>query len=116
MKEIIASCGIKCHECPAYIATKENNDTKRAEVAKLWSKEFKADIKLEDINCHGCHATDSVLFNHCRVCEIRKCSLEKKLDNCAECEDYSCKKLEDFFNYVPDAKITLDKVNLNLKN
>ena len=44
MDEIIAFCGITCHECGAFLATRDDNDEKRAEVAQLWSKEFKADL------------------------------------------------------------------------
>jgi len=32
--EKIGYCGIKCDECPAYLATKEDDASKLAEVAK----------------------------------------------------------------------------------
>jgi hypothetical protein len=51
---MIAICGIKCNECPAFLATQENDDLKRKEVAEMWSKEFQAAFKPEDINCDGC--------------------------------------------------------------
>jgi hypothetical protein len=34
LKEMIAFCGLGCHECGAFLATKENNNQKRAKVAK----------------------------------------------------------------------------------
>ena len=54
MNEMIAVCGLDCSKCGAFLATKENDDQKRAEVAQEWSKRFKIDIKPEDINCGAC--------------------------------------------------------------
>ena len=53
MEKMIAFCGLACHECSALLATKANDDGKRAEVAKLWSKQFNTDIKPEDILKRG---------------------------------------------------------------
>jgi len=110
MDEMIAYCGLLCHMCPALLATRSDDDEKRAEVAKLWSKEFKTKIKPEDVNCDGCLQDDGNLFNHCKVCEIRKCGKEKGVVNCAYCDDYSCEKLEKFFQMVPDSKRLLDDI------
>jgi len=56
MEKMISRCGLVCTECPAYIATQEDDDKKREEVAELWSKQFKMDIKPKDVNCVGCLA------------------------------------------------------------
>lgn len=53
MNKMIAFCGLTCTECLAFIATREDNDKKKEKVAKIWSKEFKCEIKPEDINCDG---------------------------------------------------------------
>lgn len=63
MKEIIAFCGLDCNECGAFLATRENNDQKRAEVAQEWSRLFKVEVKPEDINCEGCLSDGGRLFN-----------------------------------------------------
>jgi len=110
MTQNIAFCGLDCGKCGAYLATKEDSDEKRAEVAKMWSKMFNAEIKSEQINCYGCHSVEGPRFNHCEVCEIRKCGLEKEVDNCALCSEYSCDKLEAFFKMAPDAKANLEKL------
>ena len=34
---MIACCGLDCSKCEGYLATQEDNDAKRAEVAKKWS-------------------------------------------------------------------------------
>ena len=107
---MISICGLPCGECGAYIATRENDDQKRKEVAELWSKEYKSDIKPEDINCKGCASDSDVLFSFTQVCEIRKCGKEKKVLNCAYCEDYACEKLEKFFEMAPIAKEKLEEI------
>ncbi len=114
MNEIIAICGLACHECGAFLATKDNDDQKRAEVAQLWSKEFKTDIKPEDINCNSCLAGNENVFAHCKVCEIRKCGQEKAVLNCAHCSEYACERLENFFQLVPDNKKRLDGIKSTL--
>ncbi len=106
---LTACCGLDCSKCEAYIATQANDDNKRAEVAKKWSAMYSADIKPEDINCSGC-SPEGPKFSHCDVCEIRKCCMEKELENCAGCGMYACDKLENFFKIVPDARTALDKL------
>ncbi len=112
MENMIGTCGIVCTACPAFIATKNDDNNAREELAKKWSKEFKSDIKSEHINCDGCLSTSGKLFTHCAVCEIRKCGHEKKVENCAVCEQYGCEKISNFHKMVPDAKKVLD----NIKN
>ena len=107
-KEMIAYCGIKCSECPAYIATQKNDDALRAETAKKWSEMFKSDIKASDINCDGCPSDSPRLFSYCATCEIRKCAREKKLATCAACPEYSCQKLDAFLTQVPEARKVLE--------
>ncbi len=111
---MIAFCGLDCHGCEAFLATKNDDDEKRAEVAKLWSKQYNAEIKPSDINCEGCHSDSGNIFSHCTVCEIRKCGQEKEIDNCAGCSEYACEKLGMLFKMMPDAKRRLDDINSNL--
>ena len=114
MDKMVAFCGIACTECPAFLATQKDDNSERKKVAETWSKEFKAEIKPEDINCDGCLSESGQLFGHCEVCEIRKCGLEKRVQNCAHCADYACEKLDDFLNQVPDVKNTLKEIRKNL--
>jgi hypothetical protein len=110
MEKMIAVCGLVCSDCPAFIATQKDDDEERKKVAETWCKEFKVDVKPEDINCDGCVADSQRLFNYPKVCEIRKCGLEKKLKNCAYCDEYACEKLTDFFKMAPQAKTNLDEI------
>lgn len=105
---IVAYCGLDCSTCEAYIATQENDDSKRKQVAENWSKMFSAQIKPEEINCNGCHS--DLLFSHCKVCEIRKCGKVRKLSTCGECEDYSCDRLKEIHDHDSSAKKRLDEI------
>lgn len=109
MEKLISYCGLNCAECPALQATKENDDNKRAETAKIWSKIYNADIKPEDINCEWCKS-EGVHFNYCNVCDIRKCCIEKEIENCAYCSEYACEKLSKFFEVAKEAKVSLDEI------
>ncbi|HEY44055.1 MAG TPA: DUF3795 domain-containing protein [Anaerolineae bacterium] len=111
---MIAFCGLDCHQCGAFLATRKNNDAKRREVAELWSKEFGADIQPQDINCDGCLSEGGILFHHCEVCEIRNCGKDKAIQNCAYCAEYACDKLENFFSMVPEARVQLDRIRSGL--
>ena len=110
MNALIGVCGSLCNECDAFVATRNVDDEKRAEVAKLWSEKYHADIKPEDINCTGCLSEGGCHFNYCNVCEIRKCGMNKGVVSCAYCDDYVCDKLQEFFRTVPDARKRLDNM------
>lgn len=114
MKEIVSICGLPCSECGAYLATINNDDEKRREVAVLWSKQYGADIKPEDINCESCLSDSENVFSHPKVCEIRKCGKERRVLNCAYCSEYACEQLQKFFEMVPDARQRLDKIKTGL--
>ena len=108
--EQISFCGTVCTECPAFLATQEDADDKRREIAVLWSKQYNAEITPEDVNCDGCLSVDGRLFFHCNVCEVRRCGQEKGLSNCAYCDNYGCEKLQPIFELAPAAKATLDEI------
>lgn len=114
MEKIIAYCGITCTECPAFIATQNDDNAKRKETAELWSKQFGQPMKAEDINCEGCTPVAGKELAYCAICEIRKCGLGHKVVNCAYCPDYACEKLEKFFQPAPELKATLDKIRKGL--
>ena len=111
---MIAFCGIICTSCSAFLATQKDDDNERKKVAAQWSKMYKSDIKPDDINCVGCLEESEILFNHCKICEIRKCGMEKDVDNCAYCDEYACDKVKQFHEHNPNLKKTLDDIKLNV--
>lgn len=110
MKTLIAYCGLDCATCSAYIATQKNDNNERKKVAEEWSKTYNANIKPEDINCDGCTSDSTRLFNYPKECKIRKCGIEKGVENCAGCSEYACNQLKEFFKMVPSAETTLNKI------
>lgn len=106
---LIACCGLDCSKCEGYLATKDDDDSKRKEVAKKWSVMYGGDIKPGDINCSGCRP-EGPKFTYCNVREIRKCCMEKGLENCAGCDMYACEKLEEFFKMAAEARKALDNL------
>jgi len=107
-QRIVGACGIVCSACPAYIATQKNDDALRAKTATEWSAMYHADIRPENIHCDGCPGAGPRLFAHCLECEIRACAHGRKLVTCAPCPEYACRKLQEFFAMVPQARETLD--------
>ena len=107
---MIAFCGIECTECPAYIATQNDDPEGRERVARRWSIDFQMNLTSEDMLCDGCLHIGKRLCSHCMICRIRKCGMEKQIGNCALCEEYPCAKLQDFFKTVPEARTRLDEI------
>ncbi|MFO8010539.1 MAG: DUF3795 domain-containing protein [Dehalococcoidia bacterium] len=110
---MIAYCGVNCGECGAFIATRDSDEAKRAEVAREWSAKFGVEMQPEVINCMGC-ASDGPLFFYCGMCDIRKCAMERGLLNCAHCSEYPCEKLEAFFKMAPESRRWLDEIRKGL--
>lgn len=107
---MIAFCGLVCTDCPAYMATKNNDKEALRKVAEQWSKEFGANFAPEDCICDGCRAFDARVIAYCGQCQIRSCGIAKGVENCAQCAEYACEGLSRFFGNVPSARATLDAV------
>ena len=114
MARMIAMCGLDCYKCGAFLATRDDDDEKRTETARLWSELYGVEIKPVDIKCTGCLTVGEVKFHHCAVCEIRKCGIGRGVDNCAHCEDYVCERLTEFFRMAPECKSSLDAIRAAL--
>jgi hypothetical protein len=109
-KKILAYCGIDCSACPAYIATRNDDDVLRAETARKWSELYGTERKIDDINCDGCPGDSGRLFVYCGACEVRACAREKKVATCASCPEYSCARLDAFCAVMPTARTLLEKL------
>jgi hypothetical protein len=116
MEKMIAYCGIICSECPAYVATQANDRAALEEVAAQWREQYNSpEITADSILCDGCLAgEDARLAGYCAVCEIRACGAERRVANCAHCNDYACEKLEGFFIHASDAQAVLEGIRSGL--
>lgn len=100
MKKLIAYCGLDCEKCDAYVATKNNDDELRKEVAKKWSELNSVEITPEMINCEGCRMGGKKTPYCQSYCEIRKCAAGKKNETCGDCSEMeSCKTLKPIIEY-----------------
>ncbi len=105
----IGNCGIDCSGCPAYLATKEKDTSKLVELAKQWSSD-EMSFNAEEMVCDGCQGPR--VFKWANECPPRMCGVEKGHNTCADCEEYSCEKLESAWKMMSDkgeaAKKNLD--------
>ncbi len=104
MSKMIAFCGLNCSQCPSFLATRNNDDAARKKTAAMYAEKFGFNIKPEDINCDGCLSNSGKRLSYCSTCDIRKCGLEKGVENCAFCTDQPCEKLLAFHSFAPEAK------------
>ena len=108
MQEIIARCGLPCNECEAYIATINNDEAEITRVAAEWSEKYGAEIGPADVWCEGCHADSGHQSSYCKnFCAVKKCAVEKEVENCGHCREFVCATLQDFLNLglnVPEYK------------
>ncbi|MFZ5643804.1 MAG: DUF3795 domain-containing protein [Bacillota bacterium] len=107
MDKMMAYCGLICSGCDAYKATVNNDDAQRQKIAEEWSKAYGADIKAEHINCLGCNSEKRLAY--CGMCQIRACCIEKRYNNCSDCESFGCEKLSEIFKHDPGARERLEK-------
>lgn len=96
MNETMAYCGLICEECPAFIATRNEDMEALAKLAVEWGDEGDA-FTAEDMMCDGCTARGRI-FTWCRECELRNCAPKRGVATCAHCPDYEgCDKLQRLF-------------------
>ena len=119
MNEIIAYCGLTCHNCQIYLATREKDQEKRkkmrVEIARMIKKQYGTEYKPDDISdCDGCKTEGGRLFSGSKDCHIRKCAGEKGIENCAHCSEYPCGELEKVFAKEPEIKKRLEELRSKL--
>lgn len=109
MSKIVAYCGLICNDCPAFIATENNDLEQKVKLSQEWSSpNYK--VSPEDVNCTGCHADSKMVFKFCNECEIRICGVKKEIKNCGYCSEYPCSRLDIPFENTPENKDRLDQI------
>jgi hypothetical protein len=116
MENKLGCCGLKCEECPVFIAAAINDKELKAKIVKEWSLLYadylEKPLEPKDINCEGCHSENT--FVSCKKCPMRKCCGEKGYKTCASCNEYlSCGMLNGFFAFPhQQAKENLDALRV----
>ena len=108
MEKLIAYCGMDCAECPAYLATKNNDQSLREKTAAEWTIMHDYAFTPDMINCTSCKC-DGAKICYCSMCCVRKCAIEKGVAECAACaEAATCETIKNFNEYVAEAKKKLE--------
>ncbi len=91
MKDYLSPCGLYCGACSILIAHRENDSSLKEKLAQVYG------MKPEDLHCTGCMSTDEKeIFPYCRVCPIKSCAAEKKIEGCHRCDDFPCAHIDGF--------------------
>ncbi len=109
-EKILASCGLNCGSCRAYLATGTNDRDKYEEIARLWTTPNER-YTADDIPCDGCHTERLHAF--CRVCGVRSCTSSYGYGNCGDCTKYPCGKLEALWKTFYTVRWEEAKANLD---
>ncbi len=102
MEQIIARCGFRCDMCMAY-AGNINSYGDQVKVAEAWSNYFGIEISADKVKCPGCLSTAKSEDLPDRECPVRPCVIEKEMNTCADCFDFSCEKLESRLRFADEA-------------
>ncbi len=113
MSEILAYCGLLCHTCQIYLATREEDAgaqaRMRAEIARVCREQYGLAYSPQDItDCDGCPGEGQRLFVACSACKMRNCARARGLETCASCPEYPCPDLRAFLESEPEARRRLD--------
>lgn len=92
--EYIAVCGTNCKKCEAYKATRSKSNRKLKKVAEEWSELLFFSLDIEDIKCNGCRVQEGKKASFVTMCDIRNCSIEKRVHTCAHCQQSTCSKIK----------------------
>jgi len=112
MDEIIAYCGLDCVKCEAFLATQKNDRAELERVAQKWSEgdtHTHPKLTAEDVTCDGCFGKRISKYAR-SYCAIRACGIDKKVKNCAYCDEYKCEKIAKFLQNTPTAAEKLDTI------
>lgn len=85
----IAPCGLDCHKCRAYIATRNSDIETLIKCGEEWGKAYNRPIAAEEVMCDGCRTGGRVWLG-CRDCGLRQCEKSKEIATCAHCADFPC--------------------------
>lgn len=89
METILAPCGLRCDECPVFLATRSNDTDALSRLAAEYSTPQMrfTTAELRCLGCFDCGCDDSKM---CGGCEIRLCAKARGAANCGVCADYPC--------------------------
>ena len=86
-QEMIGYCGYNCHLC----AARSDDPEVRRQLVEGWKRIFgHKQYTAENVKCDGCLANGRLADKSCKA---RPCAIERKVENCAYCDEFVCKKV-----------------------
>jgi len=86
---MIGYCGYNCHLC----AARSGDINIRQKMIEAWRKYLGHEIyTAENVHCEGCKSKGDKIAD--KNCKARPCAREKKIDSCAQCDDFPCSKVK----------------------
>lgn len=94
---MLGYCGVNCSECPSYKGTVSHDLALLEKAAGSFSE---GAYSVTEWVCLGCQPADQpILAKYCAKCQIRKCAIQKGVQNCAACDDFEkCPQIQDFIS------------------
>jgi hypothetical protein len=87
MKKMIGYCGYNCHCC----AARSDDPKVRAKLVAGWRRIFGHEMyTTENVKCDGCRGGGRIADQRCKA---RPCAVARKLESCAQCEEFPCDKV-----------------------
>ena len=107
--ETMAFCGLRCGECPVYLATITGDRDLMARLARDYAT---ADFhpRAEDMNCRGCRS-QAPCAAMCGECPVRLCAIRQGVENCGRCPDYPCQTVEQGSPAGTSHRLRLDAIH-----
>jgi len=89
----IAYCGDNCTFCPKYSANLIGSRKEKINIAILmkkvgWRYNLEEPKKMK---CRGCQDVEECEYG------VKECCIERNIENCGQCIDYPCSKIEKAF-------------------
>lgn len=91
-KTLVAACGLFCPSCAIFIASNEDPERLKRQAEYL-------NLTIEETRCEGCRSKKRNA--NCNKCFMLKCTTEKGIDFCSECNEYPCIELKEFQSIMP---------------
>ena len=93
MEVILTRCGYRCDLCLAYKPNVLKNQESQKILSDGWYKYFGFRISPEEIICDGCMSENPKLID--TSCPVRPCVILRGYQNCSECSNMICDKLNE---------------------
>jgi hypothetical protein len=106
MAKMLGYCGFLCDICPAYEKNIKGDKDKK-KLSEKWFKYFDFKIPPDKVSCVGCKNEG---YHPDEGCPVRPCAIEKKVQNCAYCDDFGCDNLKSRTDFIDDYVIDVEKI------